>query len=120
MWMAAVVLGVLPFFTIMTIDQRIRTHALADDATQFLIAIGLTTLGVTAFLPMNRESTGHIEKYFRIGLAIQSFTEIIDINYSGNSVIYQIFAAYVVSVYKLNPLDLQSKYSLGVNNRSPL
>lgn len=95
--MAAVILGVVSLFTIMTIDQRIRTHILVESVVQFLIAIGFTALSITAFLPVNRESAGPIEKHFRIGLAIQSLASIIDIIYADSGIIYQTIITYVVS-----------------------
>lgn len=106
--MAAVILVVIPLFAITTIDQRIRTHILAENVVQLLIAIGFTALSIIAFLPTNRESAGPIEKYFRIGLAIQSFASLMDIIYGDSGIIYQTIITYVVSGKRSKSLFVRS------------
>ncbi len=105
LWMSVAILVVVPLFSIVTIDQRIRTHVLVENVLQFLIAIGFTALSIIAFLPTIRESTGPIEKYFRIGLTIQNFASIVDIIYGDSGIIYQTIITYVVSGKRSNLLD---------------
>ena len=96
--MAAIILVVVPLFVVMTIDQRIRTHIFVESVVQVLLSIGVTALGTTAFLPMNRrESAGPIEKYFRISLVIQSVGYILDTMFIDSGIIYQTTITYVVS-----------------------